>query len=138
MGKTSSFKARNRFSDIAKQNAVKYLMNTHPSVIVSVYVPRNIYDRWTFAHKLCEKMTVCYDLHQPYTEHINDSEYKQMKCFWLKNYRKIHNITDDELRDFQQIILNAIEQCDDIYFINLNSSAIDSVFLGEIFDVLIK
>ena len=67
-----------------------------------------------------------------------DSEFTEMKCFWLKNFKHVHNITEDELRDFQRIIMHAIAQCPDIYYINLNSSGIDSAFLGELFDVLIK
>lgn len=61
-----------------------------------------------------------------------------MQCFWLKNYQKMYNIKKHEMRDFQRTILYAIEMCSDIYWINLNSSNVDAVFLGNLFDVLIS
>ena len=64
-------KLSNRFSNISKDKCVEYLMNMQPAVIVSVYVSRNVYDRWTLSHKLCEKISICFDLHQPHTEYIN-------------------------------------------------------------------
>ena len=67
-----------------------------------------------------------------------DPEYKEMKCFLLKNCEKVLNIQDHEYDDFKKCVLKALELVNNIYLLNLNSSKCDDVFLGEIFDVLIK
>ena len=61
-----------------------------------------------------------------------------MKCFLLKNFHKVWDIQEHEMEDFKKCVLNALELVDNIYLLNLNSSNTDTVFLGEIFDVLIK
>eukprot|EP01084_Bolivina_argentea_P113811 202766_1 len=123
----------NRFENITKEESIQFLIDM--KAIVPVYVPKNEQDRWTLSQQTLTQFT---DLHTVDDSHKDDPDYTEMTCFVLQNFEKTFDIKECEMKAFEEVIVWAVEMCDDIYILNLNSSSTDAIFLGRLFKVLIQ
>mmetsp|Transcript_68675 Transcript_68675/g.109082 ORF Transcript_68675/g.109082 Transcript_68675/m.109082 type:complete len:385 (-) Transcript_68675:165-1319(-) len=126
----------NRFEHIGKREYIEWL--TCLGILVSIHVPINDHERWQKAHTLYKHLSIAADLHVACNENANRSDYKEMKCFMLKNFEKVLNLQPSEVAHFQNIVLASINMVDEIYLFTLNSSNTDDEFLEKVLNVLMK